>query len=161
MHKPKEGFYVMGRVKDLKSVMRTSRVLLAPLQFGAGIKGKLIDAMKNGIPNITTEIGAEGMHKGMPWNVAITNDCDAVAQAAITLYYNTDEWHEAQQNGVSIINQLYDKDVWEEKLMAHFEVLQNRLDAHRDSNFIGGLIQHQTLASTKYMGKWIEAKNNK
>ena len=141
MHNPKEGFYVMGRVKDLKSVMRTSRVLLAPY--------------------ITTDIVAECMHKGMPWNVAITNDCDAVAQAAITLYYNTDEWHEAQQNGVSIINQLYDKDVWEEKLMAHFEVLQNRLDAHRDSNFIGGLIQHQTLASTKYMGKWIEAKNNK
>ncbi|MEM7485108.1 MAG: glycosyltransferase [Bacteroidota bacterium] len=161
MHNPKEGFYVMGWVKDLKSVMRTSRVLLAPLQFGAGIKGKLIDAMKNGIPNITTEIGAEGMHKGMPWNGAITNDWEAFAQAAITLYNNTDEWHEAQQNGVSIINQLYDKDVWEEKLMAHFEVLQNRLDAHRDSNFIGGLIQHQTLASTKYMGKWIEAKNNK
>ena len=44
------------------SVMSNARVCLSPLRFGAGIKGKFLDAMNSGTPSITTPIGAEGMH---------------------------------------------------------------------------------------------------
>ncbi|UII75890.1 glycosyltransferase family 4 protein [Flagellimonas sp. HMM57] len=161
MHNPKEGFYVKGWARDLKKVVQNHRILLAPLQFGAGIKGKLIDAMTNGTPSITTSVGAEGMHENMPWNGTITDDWETFAKAAITLYSDEKKWLQAQRSGVSIINQLYDKDIWEGKLMTHLETLQSELCSHRNNNFIGKLLQQQTMASTKYMAKWIEAKNNK
>ena len=45
--------------------------VLAPLQFGAGLKGKLLDAMLYGIPSVTTSIGAEAMHDDLPWNGSV------------------------------------------------------------------------------------------
>ena len=42
--------------------MLSYRVLLAPLRFGAGLKGKIVDAWAHGLPVVTTPIGAEGMH---------------------------------------------------------------------------------------------------
>src|SRR6218665_1206354 len=61
-HKPAEGFYVLGRAADAKEVIGNARVLLAPLRFGAGIKGKLAEAMECGTPSVTTAIGSEAMH---------------------------------------------------------------------------------------------------
>ena len=48
----KKGFYVHGFVDDATKVLINSKVLLAPLRFGAGIKGKLIEAMTTGTPSI-------------------------------------------------------------------------------------------------------------
>ena len=69
LHKPSEGFNVRGRATSVNKVMGRARVNLAPLRFGAGLKGKLIDAMYNGTPSVTTSIGAEGLHAQLPWNV--------------------------------------------------------------------------------------------
>ncbi|MGB5498254.1 MAG: glycosyltransferase, partial [Maribacter sp.] len=68
MHNPKAGFHVEGWTESVAAVIGQSRVNLAPLRFGAGIKGKLIDAMQCGTPSITTAIGAEGMHGVLPWS---------------------------------------------------------------------------------------------
>ena len=158
MHNEKEGFFVMGRAEDVDQVMQSARVCLAPLRFGAGIKGKLISAMQNGTPCITTDIGAEGMHADLPWNGTIANNATEFAKAAISLYTNKSDWEMAQQNGVEIINQLYAKRDIKMKLQLRLEQVQKELNKHRSDNFIGALLQHQTLASTKYMGKWIEEK---
>jgi len=56
-----QGFLVHGYAQDAKEVIGNARVLLAPLNFGAGIKGKLVDAMQCSTPSVTTEIGAEGL----------------------------------------------------------------------------------------------------
>ncbi|MET1256248.1 glycosyltransferase [Aliikangiella maris] len=61
LHNPKNGFLVKGRADDVQQVLTQARICLAPLRFGAGIKGKLIDAMQAGTPSITTSIGVEGM----------------------------------------------------------------------------------------------------
>lgn len=58
----KEGFRIMGWAESAEMVLKQAKVGLAPLRFGAGIKGKLIDAMQAGTPTVTTSIGAEGMH---------------------------------------------------------------------------------------------------
>ncbi|MDX1463379.1 MAG: glycosyltransferase, partial [Marinirhabdus sp.] len=62
MHSPKEGFNLMGWVDSISEVMGKAKVLLAPIPFGAGLKGKLIDAMVNGLPSVTTPMGAEGIY---------------------------------------------------------------------------------------------------
>ena len=62
LHNQKEGFYIKGRAADAYEVVSKAKVCLAPLRFGAGMKGKLVEAMQCGTPSVTTSIGAEGMH---------------------------------------------------------------------------------------------------
>lgn len=161
MHNPKAGFYVEGWVESVTKVMEQSRINLAPLRFGAGIKGKLIDAMQCGTPSITTSIGAEGIHGVLPWNGWITDDVESFANVAVALYNNASDWRQSQENGVAIINTLYDKVTLDKRLSDKIQNLQNELTAHRETNFFGALLRHQTLNSSKYMAKWIEAKSKK
>jgi glycosyltransferase involved in cell wall biosynthesis len=155
----KEGFLIKGRAEAAHKVIEKSRVLLAPLQFGAGLKGKLIDAMQSGTPSVTTAIGAEGMHENLPWNGFITDTPEDFASKTIELYTERETWINAQQNGIKIINELYDKTTLSNTLLIKFNTIQKNIMKHRNRNFIGSLLQHHTLQSTKYMSKWIEEKN--
>ncbi|MCM4166265.1 hypothetical protein KCTC52924_03193 [Arenibacter antarcticus] len=161
MHDPKKGFYIMGHAKDSREVISQARINLAPLSFGAGIKGKLLEGMLCGTPSITTAIGAEGICTTLPWNGLIVTDSLTFANAAIALYQNKTEWENTQQNGVAIINKFYDKELIQERLLLKIEGIQLDLKSHRAQNFIGSMLQHHTLASTKYMSKWIAEKNKK
>lgn len=161
LHNPKEGFLVEGWVEDLQKVLRSTKVCLAPLQFGAGIKGKLIEAMKNGTPSVTTEIGAEGMRDDLPWNGHISKDWSDFAKAAVTLYQNEEVWMEAQTNGINIVHSMNNKKILQGKLQERVSTLHENLNTHRNQNLIGKLLQQQTLSSTKYMSKWIEEKNKR
>lgn len=159
MDNPKEGFRIMGWAKNAETVLKTARVGLAPLRFGAGIKGKLIDAMQAGTPTVTTSIGAEGMHADYPWSGHIADTAAEFANAAIWLYQNSPEWRSAQQKAIIIINGLYDTRILRQKLEGSIAEVQDNLQEHRNRNFTGSMLLHHTLASTKYMSKWIEAKN--
>ena len=155
----KEGFIIKGSAKNLEEVFINSRVCLAPLQFGAGLKGKLIDAMLYGTPSITTKIGAEAMHDDLPWNGFITDDPVDFALKSVMLYSNKKEWLLAQQNGIQVINALYDKEKYGKILMDTLLGIRSNLEEHRLLNFTGAMLMHHTLQSTKYLSKWIEEKN--
>lgn len=159
LHNTKEGFLIKGRAEDAKVVMTNARVCLAPLRFGAGLKGKLIEAMQCGTPSVTTNIGAEGMYADLPWNGAIANTPEAFAKAAIKLYLNETLWQQAQQNGIKIINACFDKKLFEEQFINRINELEFNLKSHRQQNFAGAMLMHHTASSTKYMSKWIEEKN--
>ena len=159
MNDPKNGFIVKGRAEDAFEVIGKARVLLAPLRFGAGLKGKLIDAMQCGTPSVTTAMGAEAMHGELPWNGFVTDDVTAFAENAVELFCNETRWNEAQQNGFTILKQNFDEGLHSEHLLERLKTIQKNLTQHRSSNFIGQLLQHHTMRSTEYMSKWIEAKN--
>ncbi|MBW4360164.1 glycosyltransferase [Flavobacterium taihuense] len=161
LHQPKEGFHIKGRANDANEVAQNARIVLAPLRFGAGIKGKLIEAMQCGTPSITTTIGSESMHGHLPWNGFVTNDVIKFSEAAVQLYQDKKLWTASQQNGIAIINQRYSKEMFENDFASKIEFLRSNLPQHRLDNFFGALLQHHTLSSTKYMSRWIEAKNNK
>lgn len=161
LHQPKEGFYIKGRAIDANEVVQNARVVLAPLRFGAGIKGKLIEAMQCGTPSITTTIGAESMHGHLPWSGCVTDDIQEFTNVATQLYQDEKLWHKAQENGISIINQRYCKNLFEKDFVSKIQFLSSNLSQHRLDNFLGSLLQHHTLNSTKYMSRWIEAKNSK
>ncbi len=161
LHRPQKGFLVHGWVEDLDTELQKTRINLAPLRFGAGIKGKLTRAMQNGTPSVTTAIGAEGMYDAMDWAGEITEKPNDFVQKAVDLYENEQKWHKKQQNGLDIINGLYSKG---KLLPAFFKVLENlrtNIVEQRTKNFVGQLLQQQSMASTKYMAKWIEEKNRK
>ena len=160
LHNEKENFLIKGRAEDAHKVIEKARVLLAPLQFGAGLKGKLIDAMQTGTPSVTTSIGAEGMHGALPWNGFIEDSPDEFANKAVELYTNQEIWTQAQKNGITIINTNSDKTRLTVKLLQRIVQLKENLKDHRKDNFMGQILQHHTLQSTKYLSKWIEAKNS-
>lgn len=157
----KEGFLVKGRAENAMEVIQNAKVLLAPLRFGAGLKGKFIDAMQCGTPSVTTAIGAEGMHEDLPWSGAIAEKHAAFAKAAIELYTQKETWLTAQDNGVKIINTQFQKDTYAESLIAGLQSLSNDLSQHRSHNFTGQMLLHHSMKSTLFMSKWIEAKNAK
>ncbi len=159
LHNPKEGFLIEGFVPDCETAYENARVCLAPLQFGAGLKGKLFDAMRMGTPSITTKIGAEGMHGTLDWNGAIVDCPKEFAEKAVVFYQEHHYWELAQKNGLHILNSLFQKN----EFYPHFSmVLENLFDCrekHRLQNFIGAMLQHHTMKSTKYFSQWIAEKN--
>ncbi len=156
-----EGFYVHGFVEDAAEVLENSRVLLAPLRFGAGIKGKLTSAMQCGTPSVTTSIGAEGMCCQLPWNGFIEDQVEDFVDKAVALYTNEKLWNQAQQHGIEIINTMYDKELLENKFLKLIQQVSLNLEQHRNNNFTGKILLHHSLQSTKYMSKWIQEKNKK
>ncbi len=152
-------FCIHGKIKNVQEVMKSAKVCLAPLRFGAGIKGKLLQAMQFGTPSVTTKIGAEGMHGKMDWNGSITDNEKDFINAAIDLYKNKTKWEQAQNNGYELIQSRYNKTDLEKQLSFKITYLLNHLEIHRSQNFIGSLLHHQTMNSSKYMGKWIQEKN--
>ncbi|MFD0993292.1 glycosyltransferase family 4 protein [Tenacibaculum geojense] len=161
LHKPEEGFIIKGFAEDALEVVKKARVVLAPIRFGAGIKGKLTEAMLCGTPSVTTSLGAEGMHEDLPWNGFVEDDWNNFVDKAVELYSNKTIWTACQKNGIEIINQLYDKERLRKTFIERIESTQQNLTEHRKQNFLGSLLQHQTLQATKYMSKWIEEKNKK
>ncbi|SCY49999.1 Glycosyltransferase involved in cell wall bisynthesis [Flavobacterium caeni] len=159
LHNPSERFHIMGRAANAAEVVRRARVVLAPIQFGAGAKGKLLEAMQCGTPSVTTTIGAESMAGDLPWNGTIANHPDEFAKAAVALYNDQNLWQQSQRNGLSIIAERYAKEKFAKSFLGRIGELADNLPKHRAQNFIGAMLQHQTLASTKYMAKWIELKN--
>lgn len=160
LHDPKEGFIIKGWTENAEEAFLSSKVCLAPLRFGAGIKGKLNDAMLYGTPNVTTSIGAEGMlNDDGDWNGFVTDNPEKFAKAAIALYTNKSIWHQSQQNGIEIINTRFQKGFHTPKLFSAITTIENQLTTHRTTNFIGNMLNHHTMRSTKFLSKWIEEKN--
>jgi len=159
MHKPKEGFFIEGWIADLDIVLSQAKVCLAPLSFGAGLKGKLVQAMINQTPVVTTKIGAEGMYgKGKVPGI-IAEDSESIAQAAITLYNQKETWEACQIEINSILSNRFNKAKYLREFAARLTALENNLETHRKANFIMQIMQHETLKSTKYLSKWITEKN--
>ena len=108
---------------------------------------------------MTTHAGAEAMQGNLEWNGAISDDPERFVEEAISLYQDKNRWISAQQNGILMINERYEKSKFIPLLMKNIETLYINLKEHRNHNFIGQILQHQSLSSSKYMSLWIEEKN--
>ncbi|MGY8838918.1 MAG: glycosyltransferase [Enterobacterales bacterium] len=161
LNNPKTGFLIKGWADNAFDVMQSARVCLAPLRFGAGIKGKLLEAMIMQTPSVTTNIGAEGMHNDLPWPGKIANTADDFANAAVEMYTNQSDFEQAQQDGNTLLNTLYDKAQLSTALIKKIDSISSDLEAHREKNFTGQMLKHHTMRSTQYMSQWIAEKNKK
>ncbi len=159
LHNPREGFRVHGRAESAREVISSSKVLLAPLRFGAGLKGKLLDAMRFGTPSVTSTVGAEGMEDEGHWSGAVTDQPGKFAAEAVDLYNCRSRWIEARKRGKEIISSKFLSSNYEQPLLNRLEELTGNLKKVRRKNFIGSMLMHHTQSSTKYLSKWIEEKN--
>ena len=159
LHNPKDRFFIHGRAESAEVVIRSARVLLAPIRFGAGIKGKLLEGMEYGTPSVTTSIGAEAMQDNLPWNGFVTDEFSDFISKAVELYSIQKIWEQAVENGYDIIQQKFLFSIYKFKFLDVLKKLQTNLESHRNSNFIGQMLQFHTMRSTEFMSRWIEEKN--
>ena len=161
LHNEEEGFLIKGFAEDVNQVMQNAKVCLAPIRFGAGLKGKLVDAMQNGTPCMMTTIASEGMFGNLESSGFIADTPGDFANKVIELYLNEILWKEKQYNGFQIINSRFNKIQFQKAFIEKVEQATQQLHNKRLSNFTGQMLQHHILQSTKYMSKWIEEKNKK
>ena len=159
LHNEKYGFLIKGFADDVNQVMKLSKVCLAPIRFGAGLKGKLVDAMQNGTPCVTSTIGAEGMFGALNPNGFIEDNPEEFAKKCVQLYTDEILWKEKQQSGFNIINVRFNKPYFQHKLITIINENVRFLKQKRMNNFTGQMLHHHTIQSTKFMSKWIEEKN--
>ena len=154
-----EGFYVHGPTNNLSDVMITARMLLAPLRFGAGLKGKLVDAMRFGLPSVTTSVGCEGIADVAGWPGAVSDSVDEMALSAIALYQSEALWKQAQIKIESVLKSRFMNPQFVLEMQQKLFEISSELDSHRRKNWIGGMLQMHSQKSYTYLSKWIMAKN--
>jgi len=156
---PKEGILVHGWVKDAKKMMSKTRVNLVPLRYGAGLKGKLFLAATSGTPSVVSSIGAEGTHLENMSDL-IGMEVDDFAEKAVALYQDGELWYRRQQQAYKVLRTHFEKKENESNFSKALQNLKQDLLVHRDHNIIGGMLMHHSMASTKYLSKWIALKQD-
>jgi GT2 family glycosyltransferase len=94
---------VTGYVPEVEPYFQKSRIFVAPLRFGAGMKGKIGQSLSLGLPTITTKIGAEGMGLIDHQDVLIADTDEEFAQAVIELYDHRELWQKLADNSLETI----------------------------------------------------------
>jgi glycosyltransferase involved in cell wall biosynthesis len=155
---PKNGFRVFGPAQNQYETLGSYRVLLAPLRFGAGIKGKISDSWWCGTPVVTTSIGAEGMTGALPFPGKVLNGAMEFARAAVELHESPDEWARLQKSAFELMSAEYSRIKNHDKLIESLVTAKQNLPERRRANWMGAMLRMNLHRSTKYFSRWIELK---
>ena len=93
------GVRVHGHVPDLQPLLDGCRVSVAPLRYGAGVKGKVNQAMAHGLPVVATAPAVEGMHLRAGEDVLVADDAAGFADAVLRLHGDEALWARLAENG--------------------------------------------------------------
>ena len=98
---------VMGFVPDLLPVFASARVCVAPLRYGAGIKGKVIHALAHGVPPVISPLAAEGIGLADGRHALIAEDPAAFAEGVRHLFADDALWAEMRSEGIAFVEENY------------------------------------------------------
>lgn len=106
LHLPAEQVTVLGKVSDaeLETCYAGARVVIAPLRFGAGVKGKVIEALAYGVPVVTTSFGVEGV-PGLAALIPPVDTPAAMATAILHLLRDDAEWQQTSAAGQAFVQE--------------------------------------------------------
>lgn len=96
-----ENVIVPGFVENVEPYFSSSKVFVAPLRYGAGMKGKIGQSLAFGLPVVTTKIGAEGMGLVNGKNVLIADDCESISQSLLSIYNDQEKWCKFSNEAIS------------------------------------------------------------
>ncbi|MHB1834683.1 MAG: glycosyltransferase family 4 protein, partial [Solirubrobacteraceae bacterium] len=111
---------VAGWIEDVKPLLDSARLMVAPLTYGAGIKGKVTQCLASGLPVVTTTIGAEGIDADRC--MLIADDPRDLAEHVARAYTDDELWRRLSREGQAFIA----------------ENCSSRVAAHRISVLLGG-----------------------
>jgi O-antigen biosynthesis protein len=98
---------VTGHLPDISEHFNHCRLSVAPLRYGAGIKGKILTSMSYGVPVVATSIASEGMQLRHQVEVAIADTPDEFAKMVVMLYNNQSIWNDLSNNSVDFVKTQY------------------------------------------------------
>ncbi|MEC5216763.1 GT2 family glycosyltransferase/SAM-dependent methyltransferase/glycosyltransferase involved in cell wall biosynthesis [Actimicrobium sp. GrIS 1.19] len=98
---------ITGFVEDLPPLLDQMRVSVAPLRYGAGIKGKIGMAMAMGLPTVATPLAAEGMGLTPERNIIVAHEAAAFAEAVARIYNDEGLWNTISQAGIAFADQAW------------------------------------------------------
>ncbi|WP_320823355.1 glycosyltransferase [Reinekea sp.] len=154
-----ERFYIKGRSADALATLSQYRLNLAPLRFGAGQKGKILEGWLTGTPTLTTPIGAEAMATDAQLAYRPTTDANEFAQLVAAAYNDPARWSQLQDSGYRILEQNFARTTFALPFLERIEQIRATLSEHRQANFWGRLLTLNQYRATEYMSRWIELKN--
>lgn len=100
----KDGVVVTGFVEDLQPWFERIRLSVAPLRFGAGLKGKVAMSLAHGVPCVATSCAAEGMELDAGREILIADEAAAMARAVIDLYRDEARWLALSDAGLAYVD---------------------------------------------------------
>lgn len=107
---------VTGYVADVTPYFEKCRLMVAPLRYGAGVKGKLTQSMSLGLPFVTTSIGAEGMGLLDHRHCFIVDDPVTFAERIIRLYTDRELWETFRENSLKLAAERFSYDAIKDRL---------------------------------------------
>jgi glycosyltransferase involved in cell wall biosynthesis len=149
-HKGGRGIFAHGPVHDHRAALAKHVALLAPLRFGAGIKGKVLEAFGTGTPVAGSENAFEGL-------CPVHGD-DFVTEA-VRLATDAAYWRERQSAGLALVAEKFSRARVERDFLAIVENGRKNLEHLRARNLTGAMLRHHASNATKYFSRWIAAKN--
>jgi glycosyltransferase involved in cell wall biosynthesis len=102
---------ILGHVPDVAPYFSGCRVSIAPLRYGAGVKGKVNLAMSYGLPVVATPASVEGMHLADGEDVLVAADAEAFAAAVQRVYEDRALWEKLSAGGRINIERHFSRDV--------------------------------------------------
>ena len=106
-----DGMEAVGHVPDLAPYLQRSRVSIAPLRFGAGVKGKISAAQASGLPVVATSIAVEGMNLESGRDVLVADTAEAFADAILRLHEDATLWARVASGGRENVSRHFSADV--------------------------------------------------
>jgi len=106
-----DDFVLLGHVADIAPYFAGCRVSIAPLRYGAGVKGKVNLAMSHGLPVVATSVAIEGMHLTDGYDVLVADDPRAFAEAVLRVYDDESLWQRLSTGGRLNIERFFSRDV--------------------------------------------------
>ena len=97
----------------------------------------------------------------LPWPGEIADEPESFAKQATALYSDESEWQLRQARGTDLLKQRFQRAEIGDRVLSQVESCLEQLESHRKKNFIGQMLQHQTMKATQYLSQWIEAKNQR
>ena len=101
---------IVGFVEDLKNALDHVRVSVAPIRYGAGIKGKVGASMAFGLPIVATKVAAEGMDLVDGVEILIADQPEEIVSAIEAIYTNSQLWESFSANGIIKARKLWGAD---------------------------------------------------
>lgn len=158
LHSEAKGFLVKGWAPDAFAVTASARLALAPLRFGAGQKGKLLEAMELATPSVTTSIGAEGMAPASDWPGLVADQPEVFADSIVQLYRDSSAWQRASDGAAELVNNRFQKSRYQADFKRIVAMSRSDIEGRRRDNFTGQMLRHHSMRSDQYFSQWIEAK---
>jgi len=160
LHNMEEGFIIKGFAPNAIDTLKQYRILMAPLRFGAGLKGKIFDAMQSCTPVAMSSLAAEGMFNDGKLYGFEENDSIEYANKSVELYTSIATWNHISSQNKELLKDNYDYTAFAKAFIERVVSIKDDLYNESKQDFFIKMLNYHSNKEYKYLSKWIGLKNH-